>query len=194
MRGRRSTWGSTETGRDRPLCVRPRFIATMVALRYVGAVFLGGALGGFGGVLVAFATEREPGVVLPAAVALGALLVWLLFVLGTARYYARTEYRLYDDRIEYEKGFLGREHKELPWSWVTECTLRQGVLQQMYGVGTIVLATPATDPTDPTDPTGSAVGSGMKIVDVPDPEWVYAQVRARVHAARQPQHEGLAPA
>jgi membrane protein YdbS with pleckstrin-like domain len=58
--------------------------------------------------------------------------------------YARTEYRFHEDRLEFEEGFFNINKKVIKYKNVSEVTLHKGLLQRIYGLGTIYLATLAT--------------------------------------------------
>ena len=55
--------------------------------------------------------------------------------------YARTEYGFFEDRLEFEEGFFTINKKVIKYSNIKEITLRKGVFQRMYGLGTVYLAT-----------------------------------------------------
>ena len=81
--------------------------------------------------------------------------------------YAKTVYVFYDDHLEYYEGFWTLEKKSISYSRITEISLRRGIIQKKYGLGSIFLSTPAT---------GYARGrarSGIIIMDIPKSEYVY---------------------
>jgi membrane protein YdbS with pleckstrin-like domain len=109
-----------------------------------------------------------------------------LIYLGKKLNYQRTEYRFHKDHLEFEEGFLTIRKKEIRYADVKEITLRRGVLQQPYGLGTIYLATMATGTSPDSQPfsnlaIGSASSSGVSIRDVRDPEAVYEKIRRIVN-------------
>lgn len=85
--------------------------------------------------------------------------------------YARTKYTFYPTKLEYYEGFFTVEEKTIDYANVTEVNLRKGVFQKMYGLGTIVLSTPAT-----THASGR-VRSGIHLRDIANPDRVYKQVK-----------------
>lgn len=74
--------------------------------------------------------------------------------LGKQINYARTEYRFFDDHLEFEEGFFSINEKIIRYSDIKEVTLHKGMLQRIYGLGTIYLATLATG----TGPWGYSPG------------------------------------
>ena len=100
----------------------------------------------------------------------------LLVYLITKKTYARTEYRFRHGHMDYYEGFFNVEEKTIPLANVTEVHLRRGFFQKKYGLGTIVLSTPATG--------GLHAQSGIRIQNVKNPEVVYRDVKRLVERAR----------
>ncbi len=103
--------------------------------------------------------------------------------------YRRTEYRFFDDHLEFEEGFLTINKKVIRYSDVKEVTLREGVLQRACGLGSVYLATLATGGSPASNPFGAlsffnASASGIVIRDVKDPDASYAKIRALVNPGR----------
>ncbi len=91
--------------------------------------------------------------------------------------YVKTEYRFYNTRLDYYEGFFTTEEKTIDYRNITEVNLVRGVIQKKYGLGTIVLSTPAT---------GFVSGrarSGIRIQDIPHAEQVYQQVKGLIQRA-----------
>ncbi len=106
----------------------------------------------------------------------------LIICIGKKMNYARTEYRFYKDHLEFEEGFLTIRKKEIRYADVKEITMRRGVLQRLYGLGTIYLATMATGTSSDSQPfsniaIGSVSSSGVSVRDVRDPEAAYEKIR-----------------
>ncbi len=101
--------------------------------------------------------------------------------------YSRTVYRFYDDRLEFDEGFFTLNKKVIKFRDVKETTLRQGVLQRIYGLGSIYLATLATGSTRNTNPFvalgfGNVSASGIIVRDIADPDRTFEKVRQLVDA------------
>lgn len=91
--------------------------------------------------------------------------------------YAKTEYRFYNTKLDYYEGFFTTEEKTIDYKYITEVNMVRGIIQKKYGLGTIVLSTPAT---------GFASGrsrSGIRIQDIPHAEQVYQQVKGMIQRA-----------
>jgi membrane protein YdbS with pleckstrin-like domain len=165
------------------LSLKPTFIpwAVMLAIMPVH-IFLTIWGGGFFGGFSMFAVNAL-GLELPGwstFVFFGALFfLGVPFVTYTAqkKTYAKTEYTFYQTKLDYYEGFFTTEEKTIDYKNITEVNLVRGIIQKKYGLGTIVLSTPAT---------GFANGrsrSGIRIQDIPDAEQVYQQVKALVGRA-----------
>ena len=66
--------------------------------------------------------------------------------------YSRTEYRFFHNRLEFEEGFFSINKKVIKYRDVKEVTLRKGIFQRIYGLGTIYLATLATGSSGTANP------------------------------------------
>jgi membrane protein YdbS with pleckstrin-like domain len=91
--------------------------------------------------------------------------------------YAKTEYRFYQTKLDYIEGFFTSEEKSIDYKNITEVNLVRGIIQKKYGLGTIILSTPAT---------GFARGrarSGIRVQDIPNAERVYHEVKGLVQRA-----------
>jgi membrane protein YdbS with pleckstrin-like domain len=101
--------------------------------------------------------------------------------------YSRTEYRFYPDRLEFEEGFFSINKKVIKFRDIKEVTLRKGILQRIYGLGTIYLATLATGSTPNSSPFralgfGNISASGVSVRDIRDPEQAFDKIRQMVDA------------
>jgi uncharacterized membrane protein YdbT with pleckstrin-like domain len=99
--------------------------------------------------------------------------------------YRRTEYKFYEDRLEFEEGFFTINKKSIKFKDVREVTLRRGILQRMYGLGTVYLATLATGSSSYSNPFaaigfGNISASGISVRDITNPEETYQKIKAIV--------------
>jgi membrane protein YdbS with pleckstrin-like domain len=146
---------------------------TVLPIQLFMTVWGAGFFGGFG-----FAAIDLFGLPLPGwffAPVFGVLFfvgIPLLTYVSHRQTYAQTEYRFYDDRLEYAEGFWTAEKKSIPLDRITEVSLRRGVIQRRYGIGTLFLATPATG--------GSQSRSGISLRDVPNAEQLFEQVKGLI--------------
>ncbi len=145
--------------------------------------------GFFGGMLSSFAgvSGRAPFIIFGALAFFG---VPLIAYVGKKLNYARTEYRFYPDRVEFEEGFFTINRKVINFSSVKEVTLRRGIFQRVYGLGTIYLATLATGSTPGANAFaalgfGNVSASGVSVRDITEPDQAYDRIRALVDAANR---------
>jgi uncharacterized membrane protein YdbT with pleckstrin-like domain len=87
----------------------------------------------------------------------------------------RTTYTVYQDRLEYDEGFLTRHRRTLIFDQVIDIQLTEGLLQQTKGAGTIKLVT------QQLVSSGEAQLSNRQIAlqNVPEPRQVYDLLRSR---------------
>jgi uncharacterized membrane protein YdbT with pleckstrin-like domain len=109
--------------------------------------------------------------------------------IGKKLNYGRTEYRFYTDRLEFEEGFFSINKKVIRFRDIKEVTLRKGIFQRIYGLGTIYLATLATGSGPSYRPFlalgfGNVSGSGISVRDIVDPDQTFDRIRKLVDACR----------
>ncbi|HXY89007.1 MAG TPA: PH domain-containing protein [Xanthobacteraceae bacterium] len=143
------------------------------------ALFFGGMGKSFG---IFPQDSSTPGAVIGALAFFG---IPLVVYVGKKFNYARTEYNFFDDHLEFEEGFFTINKKLIKYKDVKEVTLRKGFLQQIYGLGTIYLATLATGSTGSYSPFyalgfGNVSASGIGVRDVPYPDEAYEKIKALV--------------
>jgi membrane protein YdbS with pleckstrin-like domain len=90
--------------------------------------------------------------------------------------YAKTEYRFYQTKLDYYEGFFTTEEKTIDYKNITEVNLVRGIIQKKYGLGTIVLSTPATS-------AHARARSGIRIQSIPNGDQVYRQVKDMIQRA-----------
>jgi membrane protein YdbS with pleckstrin-like domain len=118
---------------------------------------------------------------------IGFVAVPLFAYLGKKLNYARTEYRFFSDRLEFDEGFFSINRKVIKFHDVKEVTLRRGVLQRMYNLGTVYLATLATGSIGGANPFaalgfGNVSASGVSVRDIQNPDEVFEKIRNIVDA------------
>lgn len=165
-----------DTG-DPVLVLKPVFIGWVTALSVLPiqifmTIWGAGFCGGFG--MFAVKALKLP---LPPSftfVFFGCLFFFgipLLVYFQKKKTYAKTEYKFYKDRLEYAEGFWTAEKKTVKYDKITETSMRRGVIQKRYELGTIFLSTPATGFSQ-----GRAM-SGIRIRDIKAPEKIYDTVQ-----------------
>jgi uncharacterized membrane protein YdbT with pleckstrin-like domain len=107
--------------------------------------------------------------------------------IGKKLNYARTEYRFFADHLEFEEGFFSINKKVIKFRDVKEVTLRKGILQRIYGLGTIYLATLATGSTRGSNPFvalgfGNVSASGINVRDITGPDQAFDKIRQMIDA------------
>ena len=166
----------SENSSEPLLTIRPVFIplvkiATIIPVTLFFTVWAGGFFGGFSMVgLKAIGIDSGP----YTFIAFGLLaLIGVPFatIFASQRTYAKTEYRFYPDRLEYAEGFWTVQNKTIKYSRITEVSLHRGVIQKKYGLGTLILATPATSMSQ------NRPSSGIKVADIKNSEDIYEQVQ-----------------
>ncbi|HXQ82975.1 MAG TPA: PH domain-containing protein, partial [Xanthobacteraceae bacterium] len=91
--------------------------------------------------------------------------------------------------LEFEEGFFSINEKVIRFHDVSEVTLHKGILQRIYGLGTIYLATLATGSRQNFNPFvalgfGNVSASGVSVRDVTDPDQMFEKIRGLVDAQR----------
>jgi uncharacterized membrane protein YdbT with pleckstrin-like domain len=109
----------------------------------------------------------------------------LIAYLGKKLNYLRTEYRFYDDRLEFDEGFFTINRKVIKYQDIKEVSLRKGILQRIYNLGTIYLATLATGSSSRDNffyglGFGNISASGIGVRDVSDPDATFEKIKALV--------------
>ena len=101
--------------------------------------------------------------------------------------YSRTEYRFYDDRLEFDEGFFALNRKTVDYRDVREITLHKGFVQRTCSLGTIYLGTITTGTSSPNlNPFlafgfASASASGVALLDIPHPDSAFEKIRRLVN-------------
>ena len=122
--------------------------------------------------------------------ALGGLTFLLVLGLGYVAKklnYSRTEYRFYDDRLEFDEGFFALNRKTIDYRDVREITLHKGFVQRTCDLGTIYLGTITTGTSSPNlNPFlafgfASASASGVALLDIPHPDSAFEKIRRLVN-------------
>ena len=145
--------------------------------------------GFFGGMAVSFLGihSRVPFILFGA---MGFIAVPLVAFVGKKLNYTRTEYRFFRDRLEFDEGFFSINRKVIQFHDVKEVTVRRGILQRIYDLGTVYLATLATGSSARANPFaalgfGNVSASGVSVRDIQNPDEVFDKIRKLVDARNQ---------
>jgi uncharacterized membrane protein YdbT with pleckstrin-like domain len=181
------------TASDAAFSVRPVFIGWITFLMQLPiqlffTIWAGGFFGGMSQVFLPVPRQSHAPFIVFGA--LGFFGVPIVAYFGKQLNYSRTEYRFVPDRLEFEEGFFSINKKVINFRNVKEVTLRKGIFQRIYGLGTIYLATLATGSTPRSNPFvalgfGNVSASGINVRDVRDPDQMYEKIRRMVDAANQ---------
>jgi membrane protein YdbS with pleckstrin-like domain len=172
------------------LSVKPVFVGWITLLMQLPlqlffTVWAGGFFGGMGTAAGIFPKNSWSASYVIGAIVFVAMPI--VTYLGKRLNYSRTEYRFYPDRLEFEEGFFSINKKIIKYRDVKETTLRKGVLQRMYGLGSIYLATLATGSSRNSNPFvalgfGNVSASGVIVRDIRDPDATFERIRRLVDA------------
>ena len=168
----------------RPVFVGWIALLVQLPIQLFFTVWAGGFFGGFSSSLFSKG-DWTPFAFFGGAAFLG---IPLVTYFGKKLNYGRTEYRFFNDRLEFEEGFFSRNQKVVKFRDVKEVTLREGILQRSVGLGTIYLATLATGSGPRNNPFfslgfGNVSASGIAVRDVQGPGEVYDKIRKLVDAS-----------
>ena len=172
------------------MSIRPVFVGWVVlAARLWLAGYIGAVCGAAGQILTTLLYRIDVGV--PGFIAFGAIgfMIAPIGILAINKLnYARTEYRLYPDRLEFEEGFFTVNKMVFMFRDVREVTLQKSVAQRMYGLGTVNLSTLASDVPNQSPYAkfgfGSGSPSGASVQDIANPDQAFAAIQKMVDACR----------
>jgi uncharacterized membrane protein YdbT with pleckstrin-like domain len=170
--------------------LKPVFIGWITLLQQLPlqlffTVWCGGFFGGMGKSFGIFPKDSDTPFIFFGALAFFS--IPLVAYIGKKLNYARTEYNFLDDQLEFEEGFFTINRKVIKYRDVKEVTLRKGILQRIYGLGTIYLATLATGSTTSFNPFyalgfGNVSASGVGVRDIQNPDEAYEKIKKLVES------------
>jgi uncharacterized membrane protein YdbT with pleckstrin-like domain len=171
------------------LSVRPVFVGWITLLMQIPlqlffTLWCGGFFGGMGASIGLFSKDFSASYVIGA---ITFVVIPIVAYVGKKLNYSRTEYRFYDDRLEFDEGFFSLNKKVIKYRDIKETTLRKGILQRTYGLGSIYLATLATGSTRNNNPFvalgfGNVSASGVIVRDIAEPDDAFEKIRQLVDA------------
>ena len=88
-----------------------------------------------------FFTFAQSNILLVVAIS---FIIALLVLIITKKQYDNLEYKFYADKMEYTDSFINKENKELKYKNIKEIIMRQNILERIFGIGTIIIATSAS--------------------------------------------------
>ena len=173
-----------ETPDEPTLVLRPTFVPkaallSALPLQLFLTVWGGGFFGGFSQLVIdglnLSIPRWLPFIFFGAAFFFG---IAAFFYQAQKRSYEKTEYRFTRFKLDYFEGFLAVEEKTIPLANVTEVSLRRGVVQKRFNLGTVVLSTPASM-------SSSRQLAGIRLHDIENADEVYKNVRELVDKAQR---------
>jgi uncharacterized membrane protein YdbT with pleckstrin-like domain len=93
--------------------------------------------------------------------------------------YNKTEYRFYNNKLDYAIGIFSIEEKSLNYDKIVEINLHRGAFQRICGIGTIVLSTPATGDINIISK------SGIRLTDIENPDIVYRKIKYIIEKSKE---------
>ena len=170
--------------------LKPVFIGWITLLQQLPlqlffTVWCGGFFGGMGKSFGIFPKDSDTPFIFFGALAFFGIPI-AVYVIKKLNY-ARTEYKFFDEHLEFEEGFFTINKKVIKYKDIKEVTLRKGILQRTYGLGTIYLATLATGSTTSFNPFyalgfGNVSASGVGVRDILNPDEAYEKINKMVEA------------
>lgn len=167
---------------DKPYAVlKPVLIIWLVVARYfvfqLNLTFVGGAFGGVA-IFIHRIIEGNPDFTWQPF-AYSALFFFIsvpiVAVFIHKRTYDMTRYVFYHDHLEYYEGFWQVDRKIVNYRSITEVDMHQGVIQRVYGLGTIRALVPSL--------SGKQIG--ITIADIKTPDKVYQFLQKIIRTAQQ---------
>lgn len=156
--------------------IKPMLVTWVLLINYLplqlNLTLMGGAVCGFVGFVFLIFAGQTNYFIYPFVYSaiLFFIMTPLVAYFVARRTYDATDYRFYEDRLEYAEGFWTVERKVLPYRCITDLTLRKNVIQRAYGLGTIYISVPSMGP---------AIRGfrGIRVADVKDPERLYEEIQ-----------------
>ncbi len=138
--------------------------------------------GGFFGGMLQFLFPAKSGWSFITFGAIAFIGIPIVSYFGKRLNYSRTEYKFYDDHLEFEEGFFTQNRKVIRYRDIKEITLHKGMFQRIYGLGSIYIATLATGSSRGPNifnalGFGNVSGSGVIVRDVRNPDDNYEKIR-----------------
>ncbi|MBU1045326.1 MAG: zinc-ribbon domain-containing protein [Candidatus Omnitrophica bacterium] len=169
---------------DPILVLKPVFIGWVTALSVLPlqlffTVWGAGFFGGFG--LFAVKALKLALPVWSTFVFFGCLFFFgipLTAYMAKKKSYEKTEYRFFKYKLDYFEGFFTVQEKSIDYCNIVEVNLIKGPFQRKYGLGTILLSTPAAGF------SSRSAMSGIRMTDIKNPDKVYNQIKGFIEESK----------
>ena len=97
--------------------------------------------------------------------------ILVLMALSDLMNYKATGYNVYENRIDFEEGFINHKNTTINMKDIREIHFNQNFIQRMAGLGTIKFVTAANN---------SNISTGVEFKDIQDSKHIYDEVK-RLH-------------
>ncbi len=138
-----------------------RVIITIVA----GLVFLGGILLG-----LIISLDRSEGIgggtLTIFIITVLDVAWWLPVMLATAPYYNSLSYEIQDDEVIMRVGIVTKSVKHVPYRTVTNITIKRGILDRLFGLGTLNIQTAGMSGTTGAEESLEGLDNVQKVYDM----------------------------
>lgn len=161
----------------KPVFIGWATLVSQIPIQLFMTVWCGGFFGGMAKSLPMFAESSAPLLFFGLAGFLG---VPLFAYIGRKYNYQKTIYAVFDDRLEFEEGFLTLQKKIIKFKDVQEVNLRKGIIQRMCHLGTVRLSTPAAGGSQYTSPWSSSSRGAIDLKDLANADGAYEKIKQLV--------------
>jgi len=92
------------------------------------------------------------------------ILIPLVKLMFESMQYKKLCYNFYNNKLEYIDGFLNKTEKELKYKHIREIVMSEGIMERIFGIGTIKIFTNASSNVQSQSSFGHMTGNGNGIV------------------------------
>ena len=121
--------------------------------------------------------------IMMAVILLLFITVPMVKIIFTSMQYKKLCYNFYATKVEYIDGFLNRSQKELKYKYVREIVMKEGIIERIFGLGTIQVFTNASTGKYSSETNG--MENGILIHCLTDVKSKYAEIKKIVDAATE---------
>jgi len=96
---------------------------------------------------IPFFISTIEGTIWALIIPIGILLIPTVRLIFQAFQYERLYYNFYNTKVEYIDGFINKTQKELKYKYIREIVMSKGIVERIFGLGTIKIYTNASNNT-----------------------------------------------
>lgn len=152
-------------------------LVTQIPLQLFMTVWCGGFFGGIARSIPMFAESNAPFLLFGLVAFFG---IPVAAYVGKKYNYQKTSYKIFDDRIEFEEGFLTLQKKIIKFKDIQEVNLRKGILQRTCDLGTVRLSTPSAGGSQYASPWSSSSRGAIDLKDLQNSDEAYETIKILV--------------